>query len=68
MDKLVENFEALAKLSLKEGNEKKSDVATDKEKNVISSLLYTCKKVSDITKWLQEFEFDKDDKGGLVCG
>ena len=23
--------------------------------------------VSDITKWLQEFEFDKD-KGGLVCG
>ena len=43
VDKLVENFEALAKLSLKEGNEKKSDVATDKEKNDISSLLYTCK-------------------------
>ena len=69
INKMVENLEALARLSLKDKEDERLKKGGNQEpgqNNAISSLLFSCKNISDITRKFQEFEFEKE-AGGVVC-
>ena len=67
--KLVENLEALAKLTIKEDykEKNKSDIETVEKSDDVASLLFACKNIPDVTSKFQEFEYDKEAEAVVCC-